>query len=262
MNNDHSEPGMQRYRLPVSKIMVGALFICWSNWKKLVKGLLPTAALIFTVGLAWQLSGIRLNNPASIFFVALSLLLFAKFAVICHRLVLVDFSASSQWIPPFSWSLRETYYLRRMIIAYALTSVGSILISLVPLAMVAQSLPESQRNDPNALLPFAMLFAGIPAIYLLARLSLVFPATAVDAQTGIGWAWNKSRGNGLRIAVIVGLIPWLSLVVEYFMTKLMPGIFAAIAANIINYVLIAVELTALSLAYREMVQPGQTSKSD
>lgn len=253
---------MQRYRLPVSKIMVGALFICWSNWKKLVKGLLPTAALIFTVGLVWQLSGIRLNNPVSIFFAVLSLLLFAKFAVTCHRLVLVDFNADDRWTLPFSWSVRESVFLRRMIIVYAITSVGSILISLVPLAMVAQSIPESQRNDPATLLPFAMLFAGIPAIYFLARLSLVFPATAVDAQTGIGQAWNQSRGNGLRIAIIVGLIPWLSLAVEYFMSKLVPGVFAAIAANIINYVLITIELIALSLAYREMVQQGKAAGSD
>lgn len=228
----------------------------------MVKGLLPTAALIIAIGLAWQLSGIRLSNPVSVFFVALSMLLFAKFAVICHRLVLVDFNTGSRLISPFSWSVRETLFLRRMIFVYVLTFVGSVLISMVPLAMVAQSLPEAQRNNPVALFPFAVLFAGIPAIYLLARMSLVFPATALDLQSSLGWSWNISRGNGIRIAIIVGLIPWMSAVLEYLLTKLIPGMIAAIVSNVLNYVLIAIEITALSLAYRELVQLGNTAPND
>lgn len=262
MNIDSSGQNHRSYRLPVGKILIGAFFICWSNQLNLVKGLLPTAGLIIAIGLAWQLSGITLSNPVSVFFVALSMLLFAKFAVICHRLVLVDFSAGSRWLSPFSWSGRETLFLRKMIIVYVLTFLGSVLISMVPLAMVAQSLPEAQRNNPVALFPFAVLLAGIPGIYLLARMSLVFPATAVDSQSSLAWAWNKSRGNGIRIAIIVGLIPWMSAVLEYFLTKLIHGAIAAIVSNIVNYVLIVIEITALSLAYRELAQQGQAPGND
>jgi hypothetical protein len=262
MNINPIDPGNRPYRLPVTKILVGALFICWSNWKNLVKGLLPTVALILAVGLVWQLSGIPLSNPVSVFFVAVSMLLFAKFAVICNRLVLVDFNAGSRLILPFSWSERETHFVRRMIIVYALTSIGSIIISMVPLAMVAQSLPEAQRNDPAALFPFAILLAGIPAIYLLGRMSLVFPATAVDAQTGLAWAWNKSRGNGIRLAIIVGLIPWISAALEYYLTRIIDGTIASVISSLVNYLLIVIEITALSLAYRELVQQKPASTTD
>jgi hypothetical protein len=262
MNIESSRQNNRPYRLPVGKILIGAFFVCWSNRVNMVKGLLPTAALIIAIGLAWQLSGIRLSNPLSVFFVAFSMLLFAKFAVICHRLVLVDFNAGSRFISPLSWSERETLFLRKMIFVYVLTFLGSVLISMVPLAMVAQSLPEAQRNNPVALFPFAILFAGIPAIYLLARMSLVFPATALDSQSSLTWAWNKSRGNGIRIAIIVGLIPWMSAVLEYLLTKLIPGTIAAIVSNILNYVLIMIEITALSLAYRELVQQGNIAHND
>ena len=262
MNINSIDPANRPYRLPVGKILIGALFVCWSNRRSLVQGLLPTIALIIAVGLIWQLSGIPLSNPVSIFFVALSLLLFAKFAVICHRLVLVDFNAGSRLILPFSWSERETRFVRRMIIVYAITSIGSIIISMVPLALVAQSLPEAQRSNPAALFPFAVLLAGIPAIYLLARMSLVFPATAVDAETGLAWAWNKSRGNGIRLAIIVGLIPWISAVLEFYLTSLVHGTIAVLISNLVNYVLIVIEITALSLAYRELVQPERTPNGD
>lgn len=262
MNINPIEPGNRPYRLPVTKILIGALFVCWSNWLSLAKGLLPTVALILVVGLFWQLSEIPLTNPVSVFFVAISLLLFAKFAVICHRLVLVDFNAGSRLILPFSWSERETRFVRSMIIVYAITSIGSIIISMVPLALVAQSLPEAQRNNPIALFPFAVLLAGIPAIYLLARMSLVFPATAVDAQAGLAWAWNKSRGNGIRLAIIVGLIPWISAALEYYLTRLIQGTIAALFSNLVNYVLIVIEITALSLAYRELVQQEPVSNAD
>jgi len=258
MNINSIEPGNRPYRLPVGKILIGALFVCWSNWRSLVQGLFPTVALIIAVGLVWQISKIPLSNPVSVFFVALSFLLFAKFAVICHRLVLVDFNTGSRLILPFSWSERETRFVRRMIIVYAITSIGSIIISMVPLALVAQSLPEAQRNDTAALFPFAVLLAGIPAIYLLARMSLVFPATAVDAETGLAWAWNKSRGNGIRLAIIVGLIPWISAGLEYYLTSLIPGTIAALISSLVNYVLIVIEITALSLAYRELVQQEHT----
>jgi len=262
MNNDPSRQNRPPYRLPVGKILIGAFFVCWSNRESLAKGLLPTAALIISIGLVWQLSGIPLSNPVSVFFVALSMLLFAKFAVICHRLVLIDFNTGSRLISPFSWSERETRFLRKIIIVYVLTFLGSILISMVPLALVAQSMPEAQRNNPAALFPFAVLLAGIPGVYLLARMSLVFPATAVDSQSSLGWAWNKSRGNGIRIAIIVGLIPWMSALLEYALTKLIHGTIAAIISNILNYVLIVIEITALSLAYRELVQQGKIAGSD
>jgi len=254
MNINSIEPAKRSYRLPVIKILIGALFVCWSNWRSLAKGLVPTVTLIFAVGLVWQLSGIPLSNPVSVFFVAVSLLLFAKFAVICHRLVLVDFNTGGRLILPFSWSERETRFVRRMIIVYSITSIGSIIISMVPIALVAQSLPEAQRSNPAVLFPFAVLLAGIPAVYLLARMSLVFPATAVDARSGLAWAWDTSRGNGIRLAIIVGLIPWTSAALEFYLTRLIPGTIAALISNLVNYILIVIEITALSLAYRELVQ--------
>lgn len=262
MNSIQSEERNRRYRLPIGRILIGALFITWSSRVKFIKGLLPTAALILATGLVWDISGVPLGNPISVIFIALSMLLFAKFAVTCHRLVLVDFNNSVSWISPFSWSTRETFFLRRVIIVYLLTLVGSTIISMMPLAIVAQSLPEAQRNNPAALFPYATIFAGIPAIYLLARMSLVFPATAVDSQTGLTWAWNISRGNGLRISIIVGLIPWISMALVFYLTRYVPGYAGMVVSDILNFVLVVIELTALSLAYREIIQIDKTPSSD
>ena len=257
MNSEPINSEKKRYRLPVGKIQLGALYVSWANRLKLIKGLIPTGLLIVAIDATWRISGISLHNPLAIIFVAALLLLFAKFSVTCHRLVLVEFKTGDQWILPFSWSDRESYFLIRMLLVLAVVLIGSFIISLVPLTMVLQSLPPGQRENPEALFPFSVLFAGIPALYLLARLSLLFPATAVDAITGLDRAWNISRGNGLKIMVIIGPIPWLGGLLKYFILSALPGLFAEIISELISYIFIVIEITALSLAYRELTLQDQ-----
>lgn len=252
MNTIQNGSQSTRYRLPISKILIGAVAVSWLNRRNLLRGLGPTAVALITVNLVWQTTGTRLGSPATTFFLVLSMLLYTKFAVICHRLVLVEFNTGSKLILPFSWSDRETRFFGWMILVYVLVTIASTIISMAPLALLAQSLPEAERNNPVALFPFAILLAGIPATYLLARMSLMFPATAIDARPGLAWAWNMSRGNGVRIAVIIGLIPWASGILDYLFKKLVPGLPAAIVASIISYIFITIEITALSLSYREI----------
>jgi hypothetical protein len=45
--------------------------------------------------------------------------------------------------------------------------------------------------------------------YFIARLSLVLPATALDATASFRQAWRQSARNGWRLLVIVGAFPWL-----------------------------------------------------
>jgi len=204
----------------------------------------------------------KMGNPLAIVFVAPLLMLFAKFSVIGHRLILVDFNAGNRWINPFAWSNRESYFMIRMILVLAIVLIGSFIISLVPLTLVRQSLTAAQLANPSALFPYSVLFAGIPALYLLARLSLMFPATSLDMETGVDWAWNISRGNGLKIMVIVGPVPWLGLIVQYLLFLALPGLVADILSEITGFLFLTVEITALSLAYRELVQSGHNKPGE
>lgn len=240
--------------LPVVKILFGAFAITWINRQNLLRGLGPTALTIIIINLVWQNMHTKLPDSAGIIFWLISMVLYAKFAVICHRLVLLDFgvNGNTQW--PVSWTDRESRFFGRMMVVYFLVSIGSILIVMFPFMLFAQYIPESARKNPAELLPYVALFVGLPATYLLGRLSLIFPATALDNQQRLAWAWSISKSNGLRLAVIVGLLPWISGLLNYLLHQQNPSLAALLAGNIVNYIFLTIEITALSLAYREITR--------
>ena len=46
------------------------------------------------------------------------------------------------------------------------------------------------------------------AYWFIARVSLMLPAIAIDRKPDLGAAWQASRRNGWRLAIVVGLLPW------------------------------------------------------
>ena len=90
--------------------------------------------------------------------------------------------------------------------------------------------------------------------YLFARLALVFPATAIDARTSLVKAWRQTRGNGWRMVVIVGVLPWAFGYLAGLVTGDEPGIVIAVLVTVFATAFLAVEISALSLSYRELAK--------
>jgi hypothetical protein len=81
---------------------------------------------------------------------------------------------------------------------------------------------------------------------------MVLPAAAIDRRPSVKWSWNLTRGNGWKLAVIVGVLPWvikeaLALLFREEATFIETLLLATAAVA-----LIAVEVAAVSLSYREL----------
>lgn len=224
------------------------------NRLSLFKGLGPTAITIILINMIWQSMHKQFPDSAGVIFWLISMILYVKFAVICHRLVLLDFGTAKKIQWPVSWTDRESKFFARLLMVYFIVTIGSILIVMFPFMSFSQYIPESARQNPAELLPYAALFVGLPATYILGRLSLIFPAAALDVQHRLSWAWSISKVNGLRLMVIVGLLPWLSGVLNYIILRQDPSLIILLAGNIVNYLFLTVEISALSLAYREITR--------
>lgn len=87
---------------------------------------------------------------------------------------------------------------------------------------------------------------------LFARVALVLPATAIDAHTTPFMAWRQTSGNGWRMVVVIAILPWSFRYVYYFLAGEEPGVVRVILLTALTTVLLAVEITALSLSYREL----------
>ena len=96
--------------------------------------------------------------------------------------------------------------------------------------------------------------ASLPALYLVARLSLVFPATAIDRPASLRWAWRTSRGNGWRLVVVVTVLPWLVSHLVGLLYRDEATAAEVVLLTVTGTALFALEIAALSVAYRELVR--------
>jgi hypothetical protein len=107
-------------------------------------------------------------------------------------------------------------------------------------------------GDPNdTWIRLVVLVAKIPALYLFARLCLVFPATAVDRRVNLKWAWRLTENNGWRLVLIVAVLPWIISQVVSVLYRSGASAIETVALSFLGTVLFAVEVAALSLSYRE-----------
>ena len=102
--------------------------------------------------------------------------------------------------------------------------------------------------------------AEIPATYVLARFCLLLPATALDNKQSLPWAYRVSGGNGIRIAIVVGILPWL---LDWLVSESATD-GTSILLNLVYYlatlISMVIEISLLSLAYKELV--GNKSVQD
>jgi hypothetical protein len=85
---------------------------------------------------------------------------------------------------------------------------------------------------------------------------LVFPATAIDRKGGLQWSWDKTRGNGWRMAIVFGLYPWLIGSAIWLLSRDEPTMVEWALTAVLYYVGLAVQVFALSLTYKEVVAFG------
>ncbi|MEO7859506.1 MAG: hypothetical protein ABIU05_03525, partial [Nitrospirales bacterium] len=102
---------------------------------------------------------------------------------------------------------------------------------------------------------------------LIGRLSLLLPAIAVDLQVSLRLVWSQSKGNGWRIALLVGWIPIVFFLLERtvaiyinwlianqslaYSSGVYVGIFSASDA-VVRYMLLTIEVAILSLSFLKL----------
>jgi hypothetical protein len=195
-------------------------------------------------------------------------MVFAIFAIACHRSILLG----PYTVPSFGflgWSYRETRFLLFSIALASLTvlMIGlSILLGVVstlPLALFAdtfkslfQAYPWLEPEDGSAGMFLAYVFAVFLVAYSIGRLSLVFPATAVDRCVSFKWAWLNSEHHDVRLAFLVGVVPLASILFQDFIIQSINEWLAPIVhyvlKSILYCVLLVVEIAILSISYREI----------
>lgn len=235
------------YQIPFLRIIAAAVFFAWSFRGEFLKAIsIPTLILVAVWG-AWVTFSEELPWGFSWIIAVLYGLSFSFLAVTCHRLVLVS---SADIFKPFQAKsgYRELRFLGWLIAIYVIKAL--VVFIIWKIAQDAGGHVFGAGND--GLTYWVKQLLSIPGLYVLARLSLALPATALDQRVGLRWSWVWTRGNGWRIFVVVGLFPWLMDMVLDLVSREGATVVEQVALFILAYVGIAIEVVALSLTYREL----------
>ena len=239
--------------------MVEALAIPWRRRKDFALALAVPLALLagFQLGWYWVATGAReaVEGAApfhwAMFFLCWAAFgaLFTLFAVTCHRLVLLNVRPGG--VAP-GWSVREGRFLVFVISVW----IVYLAVWWLTLSAVANLWPRF-AGDLGESFQLIEAAAKMPALYVIARLSLVFPATAIDRGANLRWAWRASRGNGWRLVVVVTVLPWIVSHVFGLLYRDQPTPVEIGVLTLAGTALFAFEIAALSVAYRELTRDGE-----
>jgi hypothetical protein len=243
------------YKLPFLRIIVGAVFFAWSNRAEFLKATaIPTLVLV-VLWAVW----VSYSDVFSTFFAWLYYLIyglgFAFLAVTCHRLILVD--GADRFKPYQSRpGFRELRFLMWVIGIYATKSLLES-VTLLPVININGGV-VLVGNDGWVSTGVNHLLS-IPALYVFARLSLAFPAAAIDKNTSLRWSWVRTRGNGWRIFAVVGLFPWLLSVLIYAVWRENASLLEQVVLSILGFIGLTIEIIALSFTYKALANHFATS---
>lgn len=174
--------------------------------------------------------------------------LFTLFAVRCHRLVLLDPQAvAREWRPRWSW--RETHFFMWVAGFWLFGIAGMVLLMIMVVnawgAIAGQASIELKWTEQAV---------RVALLYPLGRLCVMFPATAVEQHPApdVHWAWQLTRGNGWRLMIVVGALPWLFSLLISAVYRSEATTFEWVLVGLLGLALLAVEVAAVSISYREL----------
>lgn len=234
--------------LNVVKVVIGAFVVPWWNRRAFGRALAIPLIMLASFSVTWKFTDGNLPQLSNWLLSALYLALFTLFAVTCHRLVLLDsHSVASSVVPRWSW--RETRFAL-FIVAVGLISLitVSVLVTLLHNMFLRHATPELS----STVVSWIQNASSIPMLYLFTRFSLVFPATAIDQRMTLQSSWALTRNNSWRLFVVVAVLPWIISHAVGLLYRGEASVLEIVLLTCFSFVLMAVEVAALSLSFREL----------
>ncbi len=244
-------------RLRVFAILGGAMTFPWQHRAALFRVIAVPLLAVTAVHFAWDV--IELDEYGAglwtLYFV--DAIVTSWLAIAIHRLVLLEASVAQPGL--------ESNDLRRLGV-FVGTLIGTWLIfaalartlELAATQSVAEIFEEPAGSAMNRVHGLAAV-AGVVFVavfWFSARMSLLFPAIAVDRGFDPAAAWRLSRGNSLRLMVIVCLFPVLIATAIVLLYQEDASVADLLVISMLSALLLIVEVAALSLTYQQLTSPA------
>lgn len=243
-------------RLSVKKVLLGAPILFWWHLPAIVRMLAAPVLVLSLLSLLPRVLGAAAVLELYFVISLVYLFGFVIISVFIHRLILQpqgDYKI-------YRWTTREWRFMGNMFLVYMVFALTVMVLLFFAAGFGLITLPAVGQEPPPEFdsqgLGRQLLLLGLPATYVLARLSLVFPATALGRQLSLGEAWVMSKGNGWRVFIIVGVLPWAFSALISLLLRDNATVFEMFFFQVAGYAVFVLELIALSLCYKELNPAG------
>ncbi len=234
--------------LPVIEILRDTLQFVWEKKAHLLRALAVPVVIMIAVAYLFNFAD---DNPLQWVEAFFSMAIYVLFAVTCHRLALLG----DQGVPQYGllkWTQRETRFYGWGLLLMILFLVPFWILNLI---VANFFIPTSATQLEEFDLPriwFLFYLSSLPLIYSISRLTVVYPATALERQVNLKWAWNLTRDNGWRLTLVVGMPPIIFTYAETLLLREQITSAEEFIVMLFRFVLLAVEIVALSFSYKHL----------
>lgn len=212
---------------------------------------------------AEELSESLFDLVALVPLITLNAILYTVFCIRCHRLVLLGSKTEADPFPPQFAKREFTFFSYLVFISFGVLAV--VLVIGTPISLVGFGLSNLLGFSDTVLEDLLIgLMLGIPAAYLLGRYCMVFPATAIDLEPKLNWAWEQSKDVAWRLGILAGFLPGVRSLIFDENLSVGPDQYAfaySLAYGLVSFAFTAVEVALLSVAFRELSGVGNLQKA-
>jgi hypothetical protein len=229
--------------LNIPKIILGAIFLL-GYYRRYFLAAFPVV-LVLVLGLDWFESGVegRVSGiPRFMLGIGAMVVWASLIAIPCHKIFLGRVGSVKGALFPY----KPSHWL---FLAYS---------ALFHVALVLPGFIWSYFFSGSLLLTPVLL---ILLLYLLSRFMLVLPASAVGEGIGLKESWQRTAGNGWRLALLLFGLPFLiTVLLSPFVAAALPTV-VEIIFGLFMIALLVVQIGVLSLAYDELGRGTKTPNS-
>ncbi|MCG8084078.1 MAG: hypothetical protein AB2689_23440 [Candidatus Thiodiazotropha taylori] len=192
-------------------------------------------ALFFPVSILVALGALSIQEPNSVLMVVLVILpwvIYTILAITIHRIILLGPNSVSEW-GVYTPGKREAYFI--------LHSIGLSLF-MIPFGFI------------SVIPAIGWIVSMIAIIYMMARLSLVFPAIATDQSWAFSDSWKATKNHQALMMVVVAIFPFVISIPERLLSKVP---YAGGFVNLLSALTLVFVVSALSVAFKLIAESSE-----
>ena len=251
--------GAATRRLSLPRVVLGTFTLTWQHRVDVARTIGIPLLVVIACTLAWNLAAMHVSKSGKWVFYAVYLLANCWLAVVTHRMVLMDEPGKPTHFDKAAWK-RLFVFVGLVAALWALYVVMKLLIikGVLDLVVFGARVPGSPKDalgfpDMTPWVKVLDIVGDWVPFLLIGRFILVLPAVATGERLQPGKAWRDSVGNGWRLAVIIGVLPWLLDMLVDLLYRNGATRFEFGLLLVLSSFCTVLGVIALSLAYRDLV---------